>query len=103
MAPVPTELGRDHVTVLAPVDVRTSGRPSRTAELRMARIDFSFWAAAAMVVSIAASPSQPCCLAPASRSTRCESPPVVEAVLGQPEGVGIWRPVVEGAGVRGAG
>ena len=47
------------------------GMPSWMGVLRAARMVSSFWAAAAMVVSIAAiSPSQPCSFASASRSTR---------------------------------
>jgi hypothetical protein len=53
-----------------------SGMPSWMGVLRAARMVSSFWAAAAMVASIAAtSPSQPCSFASASRSTRLAAAP----------------------------
>jgi hypothetical protein len=52
-------------------DAQQAGMPSWTSALPAARIASSFCAAAAMVVSIAAtSPSQPCSVASRSRSTR---------------------------------
>ena len=54
-----------------PTDRWTSGMPRWTCALRAVRMASSFWAAAAMVVSIAAtSPSQPCSLASWSRAAR---------------------------------
>lgn len=62
--------GDGHVAVLVrPAELWMSGMPRTTVALRAARMASSFWAAAAMVVSIAAtSPSQPCSFASASRA-----------------------------------
>jgi len=78
-----------------PAEGRTSGMPRWALVLAdlvvRSRMASSFWAAAARVVSIAAtSPSQPCSFASWSRPPRRGSLPAGASGLGQPGGGGIW-------------